>query len=67
MESKLVGGDGDKYFAASNRQDAVKGDASDHTLYGGLGPETFHFKLGESGSDTVEDFTNGEDKFMVSR
>ena len=62
----LYGLAGDDVLGGGHGRDTLYGGAGNDTLDGGLGSDTCHFTIGESGSNTLEDFTSGEDKIKVS-
>ena len=52
-------------FAGADGDDVIEGTAADNRLTGGAGADTFVFEAGH-GSDTVTDFTDGEDLIDLS-
>ncbi|WP_238368002.1 calcium-binding protein [Mesobacterium pallidum] len=61
----LMGGDGDDSLDGGSWIDTLVGGAGDDTMTGGGGADVFVFEPGTD-SDTITDFTNGEDKLDVS-
>ena len=64
-DDMLEGGAGNDALMGEEGDDTLDGGADDDTLYGGSGDDTFVFQAGH-GTDTVLDFTNGEDTFDLS-
>ena len=69
----LNGGAGDDLISGGSGADAMSGGSGNDTLYGGLGNDTltggagsdlFWFDAGQ-GTDTVTDWVNGVDKFVL--
>lgn len=56
----IVGGDGDDKIVGGKGLDIFGGLAGDDTIKGGRGMDEFHFDAG-TGTDTIRDFTQGED------
>jgi Ca2+-binding RTX toxin-like protein len=68
----LIGGDGNDQLFGGNGDDVLFGGMGTDILHGGRGKDTFVFTdIAESrpgpGRDSIEDFTQGEDKIDVSR
>jgi parallel beta-helix repeat protein len=68
----LIGGDGNDQLFGGNGDDVLFGGMGTDILHGGRGKDTFVFtNIAESrpgqGRDSIEDFTQGEDKIDVSR
>ena len=56
----LMGGEGNDIIAGGDGNDVLIGGAGDDILSGGEGRDTFVWKTGETGSDVIRDFTQGE-------
>jgi parallel beta-helix repeat protein len=68
----LIGGDGNDQLFGGNGDDVLFGGMGTDILHGGRGKDTFVFtNIAESrpgpGRDSIEDFTQGEDKIDLSR
>ena len=61
----LYGGDGDDRLYGDSGDDTLDGGAGDDTLTGGRGADTFVFAAGH-GTDTIKDFTDGDDLIDLS-
>ena len=61
----LIGGDEDDRLDGGAGDDVLDGGAGDDVLIGGAGADTFVIE-GPNGTDTVEDFTHGEDRIDLS-
>lgn len=64
--SRLLGGGGNDTLLGGDSNDTLQGDAGSDLLVGGSGSDLFIFKVGESGSDTVQDYQAGEDVLDIS-
>lgn len=53
-------GEGNDIIAGGDGNDVLIGGAGDDILSGGEGRDTFVWKTGETGSDVIRDFTQGE-------
>ena len=62
---RLIGSTGDDDLYGGAGQDAVNGGLGDDDLYGGADADTFVFN-GSFGTDTVHDFTDGEELIDLS-
>ena len=70
----LVGGDGDDRLYGGAGKDTLWGGVGNDTLYGGAGDDSLEGGAGNDtfvfgvnrGNDTIEDFTDGEDKIDLS-
>jgi Ca2+-binding RTX toxin-like protein len=60
-DDRLRGEKGNDKLDGGNGNDRLKGGAGDDELTGGGGSDRFIFDLG-GGTDTVKDFTSGEDR-----
>ncbi len=60
-DDRLRGESGNDILDAGDGNDRLKGGNGDDTLTGGAGNDRFTFDL-RGGTDTVKDFTNGEDR-----
>jgi Ca2+-binding RTX toxin-like protein len=56
----LIGGSGNNYLDGGLGNDTLSGGSGSDTLTGGTGADTSVFKSGETGSDTVTDFSTTE-------
>ncbi|MDB2556767.1 hypothetical protein N9X77_02230 [Luminiphilus sp.] len=61
----LYGGAGDDTLYASDGDDTLDGGTGSDTLTGGSGSDTFIIRAGD-GTDTITDFTDGEDSFGLA-
>ena len=61
----IDGGAGDDFIVGGAGEDTLTGGAGDDTLIGGEGADTFVFAAGH-GTDTIRDFTDGEDTIDLS-
>ena len=62
---KLEGGAGDDALMGEEGDDTLDGGADDDVLYGGSGEDTFVFQASH-GTDTILDFTDGDDTIDLS-
>ena len=62
---RLIGGEGRDVLDGGEGDDWLSGGAGTDTLTGGAGADTFAYHAGD-GSDTITDFTNGEDVIDLS-
>ena len=62
---KLEGGAGDDALMGEEGDDTLDGGADDDVLYGGSGEDTFVFQTSH-GTDTILDFTDGDDTIDLS-
>ncbi|MDP2206028.1 MAG: type I secretion C-terminal target domain-containing protein [Alphaproteobacteria bacterium] len=56
----LEGGSGNDWLFGQEGNDALYGGAGDDMLWGGSGADTFMFKAGDAGVDTIKDFSLAE-------
>ena len=61
----VFSGEGDDTIDGGADDDTITGDAGNDTITGGTGDDTFVFAAGD-GSDTITDFTDGEDPIDLS-
>lgn len=61
----LFGGVGDDMLFGSNGNDILNGNEGNDTLNGGNGNDVFVLAVG-NGTETIQDFTNGEDKIGLA-
>ena len=61
----MTGGTGDDTMTGGTGDDTMTGGTGDDTMTGGTGDDTFVFAAGD-GSDTITDFTDGEDPIDLS-
>ncbi len=62
----LVGLEGDDVLTGSTGNDILIGGLADDTLSGGSGNDTFKWQAGETGTDTITDWTDGTNKIDLS-
>ena len=62
---RLIGGEGRDTLEGGAGDDWLSGGAGTDTLTGGAGADTFAYHAGD-GSDTITDFSDGEDKIDLS-
>ena len=63
----LVGGGDSDILHGHGGNDTLRGSAGDDTLYGGTGADTFVWKQGDTGNDSIKDFSIAEgDKIDLS-
>jgi len=63
----LIGDSSDNLIDGGKGNDILIGGAGNDTLTGGSGNDTFVWQKGDSGHDTVTDFTPGSDKLDLSQ
>ena len=63
-DDTIDGGAGRDLLLGEEGADTIHGGADDDTLIGGSGADAFVFKAGH-GTDTVQDFANGEDTIRI--
>jgi len=63
----LIGDSGDNVLNGGKGNDVLKGGDGNDILIGGPGNDTFVWQKGDSGHDTVTDFTPGSDKLDLSQ
>ncbi|MCA1992012.1 MAG: endonuclease/exonuclease/phosphatase family protein, partial [Coleofasciculus sp. S288] len=61
----LLGGSGADQLFGQNGDDLLNGGLGNDTLQGGRGSDRFVLAVGE-GTDTITDFTNGQDRIVLS-
>ena len=75
-DDSLDGGAGDDYLSGGDDNDTIDGGGDDDFIWGGQGndsmtggdgADTFHFRPGETGTDTIVDFNTAEDAIDLSR
>ncbi|WKE65129.1 retention module-containing protein [Gallaecimonas kandeliae] len=57
----ISGGEGNDIIDGGAGNDVIAGGLGDDLLTGGTGNDTFHWGAGETGTDTITDFTVGQD------
>ena len=62
---RLIGGEGRDTLDGGEGSDWLSGGTGTDTLTGGAGADTFAYHAGD-GSDTITDFTDGEDTIVLS-
>ncbi|MEO1929120.1 MAG: type I secretion C-terminal target domain-containing protein, partial [Gammaproteobacteria bacterium] len=62
----LVGGDGGDLLLGGNNGDSLTGGKGNDTMVGGSGNDTFKWQAGETGTDTIADWSTGTDKLDLS-
>ncbi|PKF54958.1 hypothetical protein CW748_14915, partial [Alteromonadales bacterium alter-6D02] len=62
----LRGGSGNDFLIGGSGDDVLIGGLDNDSLTGGSGKDTFVWLAGETGTDTVTDFTVGEDKLDLT-
>ncbi|QVK24287.1 type I secretion C-terminal target domain-containing protein [Shewanella dokdonensis] len=62
----LFGGTGNDTIDGGNGNDVIYGGLGDDTLTGGNGQDTFVWLAGETGTDTITDFSATDDKLDIS-
>lgn len=66
-DDELYGGEGNDELIGGTGDDTLQGGSGNDFLTGGEGADTFIFKLGETGADTIRDFNLSEgDKLDLS-
>ncbi|MGY4493008.1 retention module-containing protein [Pseudomonas sp. TE3610] len=63
----INGGLGNDVINGGGGNDTIIGGLGDNTLTGGAGADTFQYLAGNSGHDTITDFTLGTDKLDLSQ
>ncbi|MEN5238329.1 MULTISPECIES: retention module-containing protein [Pseudomonas] len=66
-DNVLNGGAGNDVLKGGGGNDTLIGGPGDDTLTGGSGNDTFVWQKGDSGHDTVTDFTPGSDRLDLSQ
>lgn len=64
-DDRIRGGKGNDIIDGGGGNDRLRGDGGDDLLTGGAGRDRFIFNL-QGGTDTVTDFTNGEDRMDMT-
>ena len=64
-DTRIVGLGGNDRLLGGEGDDRLEGGAGDDVLYGGSGDDTFVFLAGH-GTDTILDFTDGDDRIDLS-
>ena len=64
-DDTLFGGAGNDFLLGGNGDDTLRGGLGNDILNGGLGFDRFVLTAGE-GTDTIQDFQNGIDKFVLT-
>ena len=64
-DDTLFGGAGNDFLFGGNGDDTLRGGLGNDILNGGLGFDRFVLTAGE-GTDTIQDFQNGIDKFVLT-
>ncbi|WP_176512462.1 MULTISPECIES: type I secretion C-terminal target domain-containing protein, partial [Pseudomonas] len=66
-DNVLIGGGGNDVLKGGDGNDTLIGGVGDDSLTGGNGNDIFIWQKGDSGHDTVTDFTPGSDKLDLSQ